>query len=75
MSYFAEELKKYLTLSLQALQCEVSSHLPQLDETVTAGRELEGYTDAEKSSLPDIGYAALQERYAALKVGEYLIKW
>ena len=52
----------------QALSSEIAAHKPQLEETVAAGRELEGYTDAEKASLPDIGYTALEERYNAAKV-------
>ena len=35
---------------------------------VSAGHKLESSTDAEASSLPDIGYTALEERYNALKV-------
>lgn len=39
------------------------------------GHELEEYTDADRASLPDIGYSALQERYEALKVSslEYFL--
>jgi len=47
---------------------EIAAHKPQLEETVAAGHELEGYTDAEKATLPDIGYTALEERYNAAKV-------
>ena len=57
-----------LTALCQALSSDIAAHKPQLEETVVAGRELEGYTDAEKASLPDIGYTALEERYNAAKV-------
>lgn len=56
------------TALCQALSSEIAAHKPQLEETVAAGRELEGYTDAEKATLPDIGYTALEERYNAAKV-------
>ena len=53
---------------IQALSEEISGHRPSLDDTVEAGRELEGYTDAESASLPDIGYTDLQRRYDIIKV-------
>ena len=52
----------------QALSEEISEHKSDLTDTVEAGRELEGYTDAEPASLPDIGYSDLQRRYENLKV-------
>ena len=57
-----------LLFCLQVLLSDVEAHSPQLDQTVAAARELEDYTDAERASLPDIGYTALQERYETLKV-------
>lgn len=47
---------------------EIAEHKQELEDVVRAGHKLESYTDAEPSSLPDIGYTALEERYKALKV-------
>ena len=46
----------------------IAAHQPQLWETLDAGHNLEGYTDAEKTSLPDVGYTALGNGSNAAKV-------
>ena len=55
-------------LYIQALSELIAEQKSELIDTVEAGHELEGYADAEPSSLPDIGYTDLQRRYDNLKV-------
>ena len=61
---------KYFSSSsfTQALSELIAEQRSDLTDTVEAGRELEGYTDAEPASLPDLGYTDLQRRYDHLKV-------
>lgn len=51
---------------------DIERHGIQLESVVSTGHELEKYTSADPSTLPDIGYSALEDRYDALKVSVHM---
>ncbi len=58
----------YTTQSSQALEENIAEAKLELKKLVDAGHKLEACTGTQPSSLPDIGYIALEDRYLALKV-------
>ncbi len=47
---------------------DIERHSSQLDSVVSSGHSLEEYTGVDPTTLPDIGYTAMEGRYDALKV-------